>query len=80
MPSTGETVPVKYLSRKALFKPDRVEDLRAAIGLEGADAHLGHHLEDALGDRLDVALLRLAGRELAVELALARRASVSKAR
>ena len=35
---------------------DRVEDLRAAIGLIGGDAHLGHHLEDALVDRLDVAL------------------------
>ena len=38
------------------LQPDRVEDLRAAIGLVGGDAHLGHHLEDALVDRLDVAL------------------------
>ncbi len=34
----------------------RVEDLRAAVRLVGGDAHLGHHLEDALVDRLDVAL------------------------
>ena len=53
-------------------EPDGVEDLRAAIGLEGADAHLGHHFEDALGDRLDVALLRLARRQLALKLALER--------
>jgi hypothetical protein len=38
------------------LESDRVEDLRAAIRLIGRDAHLGHHLEDALVDRLDVAL------------------------
>ncbi len=38
------------------LQADRVEDLRAAIGLIGRDAHLGHHLEQALADRLDVAL------------------------
>ncbi len=38
------------------LQPDRVENLRAAIGLIGRDAHLGHHLEQALADRLDVAL------------------------
>ncbi|MCY1231245.1 hypothetical protein D9M72_436870 [compost metagenome] len=35
---------------------DGVEDLRAAIGLVGRNAHLGHDLEDALTDRLDVAV------------------------
>src|SRR6185312_13195311 len=35
---------------------DGVEDLRAAIRLIGRDAHLGRHLEDALADRLDVAM------------------------
>ena len=35
---------------------DRVEDLRAAIGLVGRDAHLRHDLEQALVDRLDEAL------------------------
>ncbi len=35
---------------------DGVENLRAAIGLVGGDAHLGHDLEDALTHRLDVAI------------------------
>jgi hypothetical protein len=35
---------------------DRVKDLGTAIGLVGRDAHLGHDLQDALVDRLDVAL------------------------
>ncbi len=35
--------------------PDGLEDLRAAVRLVGGDAHLGHHLEEALGDGLDVA-------------------------
>ena len=35
---------------------DGVEDLRAAIGLVGRDAHLRHDLEQALVDRLDEAL------------------------
>ncbi len=39
----------------------RVEDLRAAIGLVGRDAHLGHDLQDALAERLDVILLHLVG-------------------
>src|SRR4029077_6013565 len=34
---------------------DRVKDLRAAVRLISRDAHLGHHLEDALIDRLDIA-------------------------
>ena len=37
---------------------DGVEDLRAAIGLVGRDAHLRHDLEQALVDRLDEALDR----------------------
>ncbi len=37
-------------------KSDGVEDLRAAIGLVGRYAHLGHDLEQALVDRLDEAL------------------------
>jgi phosphoribosylformylglycinamidine (FGAM) synthase-like enzyme len=44
---------------EACRKPNRVEDLRAAIGLIGADAHLGHHLHHALADRLDEVLLHL---------------------
>ena len=38
------------------LQSDGVEDLRAAIGLVGRDAHLRHHLQQALADRLDVAL------------------------
>ena len=38
------------------LQSDGVEDLRAAIGLIGRDAHLRHHLQQALADRLDVAL------------------------
>ena len=49
-------VPVKYLATKSDLQPDRVENLRAAIGLIGRDAHLRHHLEQSLVDRLDVAL------------------------
>ena len=37
-----------------LVEADRLEDLGAAVALDGGDAHLGHHLEDALVDRLDV--------------------------
>ena len=40
-----------------------VENLRAAIGLVGGDAHLGHHFQDALADGLDVVLLHLIGLE-----------------
>jgi hypothetical protein len=40
-------VPVKKVSVKST-QPDRVENLRAAIGLVGRDAHLGHHLEQSL--------------------------------
>src|SRR3546814_14416570 len=40
-------------------EPDRVEDLGAAIGLVGGDAHLGHHLQQPLVDRLDEILRRL---------------------
>ena len=47
---------------------DGVEDLRAAVGLIGGDAHLGHHLQQALVDGLDVALLRFLEGQLLVEL------------
>ena len=39
-----------------LGKPHGFEDLRALVGLERGDAHLGHDLEHALGDALPVAL------------------------
>ena len=49
-------VPEKNSSTKAFDRPIGVEDLRAAIGLVGRDAHLRHDLEQALVDRLDEAL------------------------
>ena len=50
-------------------QPDGVEDLRAAVGLVGRDAHLGHHLEQPLADRLDVALDDFLGVDLVRHLA-----------
>ena len=38
-----------------------LEDLRAAVGLVGGDAHLRHHLHQALADGLDVTLVALIG-------------------
>ena len=46
----------EILVDEVLAQADRVENLRAAIGLIGGDAHLRHHLEQAFVDRLDVAL------------------------
>ena len=40
-------------------KANRIEYLRAAIGLIGRDAHLGHHFEDAFAHGLDEILLNL---------------------
>ena len=60
---------MKYLLDEIRLQPDGVEDLRAAIGLVGRDAHLGHHLEDALADRLDVARDDLVGVDLLRQLA-----------
>jgi hypothetical protein len=42
-----------------LVQADRFEDLRAAVGHIGRDAHLGHHLHQALADRLGVVVHRL---------------------
>ena len=39
-----------------LAQADGLEHLRAAIALDGRDAHLRHHLDDALGGRLHVVL------------------------
>ena len=49
----------EILLHEALAEADGVEDLRAAIGLIGGDAHLGHDLQQALVHRLDEALHRL---------------------
>ncbi len=37
-----------------LVQADRLEDLRAAVALDRTDAHLGHHFDDALLDRLPI--------------------------
>ena len=48
---------------KRTFETHRIEDLRPAIGLVGRDAHLGHDLEEALADRLQIVLLHVVGAE-----------------
>ncbi len=45
-------------------EPDGVEDLGAAVGLIGRDAHLGHDLEQPLLDALHVAVVQFRLREL----------------
>ena len=56
--------PGEVLVEEDAVEPDGIEDLRAAIGLERADAHLGHHLQDALADGVGVVLAHLGGRKL----------------
>ncbi len=46
------------------LQPDRLEDLRAAVGLDRRDPHLRDRLQQALADRLDDPLLGL----LAIEI------------
>ena len=46
------------------IEADRFEDLRAAIALQRRDAHLRHHLQHALVERLDVALDRVVVRDV----------------
>ena len=46
---------------KSGAEPDRVEDLRAAIGLIGGDAHFGHHLQNTFADSLDEVLAHVIG-------------------
>src|SRR6185503_9398887 len=47
---------------------DGIEDLRTAVGLIGRNAHFGHDLEDALVDRLYVALEDLLAGDVFAEL------------
>ena len=47
-----------------LLEADRLEDLRAAVALLRGDAHLAHHLEQALGSRFDEILVELLTRML----------------
>ena len=41
------------------LEPDRLEDLRPAVGLDRRNTHLGHDLDDALDRGLDVAVDRV---------------------
>ncbi len=56
MPSMREGVQVKYLLDELGVEADGLEDLGAAIALDGGDAHLGGDLEDAFDGGLDVIL------------------------
>ena len=56
-----EAVPVKWRSTSVVLEADRLEDLRAAVGLDRRDPHLGDRLEQALADRLDDVALGLVG-------------------
>ena len=51
--------PREVLVDERLVEADGFEDLRAAVALQRRDAHLGHHLQDALVERVDVVLDRL---------------------
>ena len=62
----------KIFGDEIRLQADRVENLRAAIGLIGGDAHLRHHLEQSLVDRLDVTLDDFLVVELLRQLALHR--------
>ena len=53
----------EVLVDERLVETDSLEELRAAVALDGGDAHLGHHLEDALVERADVVLHRLLVRD-----------------
>ena len=46
----------EVLADELRLEADSIENLRAAIRLVRGDAHLGHHLENALVDRLDIPL------------------------
>ncbi|OIQ83878.1 hypothetical protein GALL_343050 [mine drainage metagenome] len=51
----------EILFNERSVETDRIENLRAAIGLVGRNAHLGHDLVQALADRLDEFLLSALG-------------------
>ena len=44
----------EVLLDQVAIEADRLEDLRAAVALHRRDAHLGHHLEQAFLERVDV--------------------------
>ena len=48
----------KIFVDKLFFQPDRLEDLRALVGLDRRDPHLGSYLDDAVDDRAVVVIYR----------------------
>ena len=60
-------VPLKCCVDQVLVEADRLEDLRAAIGADGRDAHLGHDLQQALADAGEGALPALVVGEAVLE-------------
>ena len=62
--------PREVLIDEGAIETDGFEDLRAAVALQRRDAHLGHHLQDAFVQRVDVVGDRLIVRH-AHELTLA---------
>ena len=48
----------EILAQQFCAQADRLENLRAAVRADGADAHFAHNLEQALVDGLDVVVLR----------------------
>ena len=55
-----DAVAGEVLVDERLLEPDRFEDLRTRVGRDRRDAHLRHHLEDALARGLHVVLHGLA--------------------
>mmetsp|Transcript_20954 Transcript_20954/g.80705 ORF Transcript_20954/g.80705 Transcript_20954/m.80705 type:complete len:801 (-) Transcript_20954:283-2685(-) len=62
----------EVLLDKVRLQADGLEDLRAAVGHIGRDAHLGHDLRQALAHGLDVVVARLLRRQLGRQLVLHR--------
>ena len=74
-PRMRDAVPVKYFVDDDLIDADRLEDLRALVRRQRADAHLGHDLEQPLFEGLDVFGGRLSGCRIAGQHLVAAEAS-----
>jgi hypothetical protein len=64
MPPIRDAVPVKCASTSSGAEADGLEDLRAVVGLDRRDPHLGDRLEQALADALDDVALGLVERQV----------------
>ena len=65
MPPSGAGVPTKHLSTTSLRDADGVEEMRAAIAVDDADAHLGHDLGQAEFEGVEQICFALFGIEIA---------------